>query len=95
MATTQIFYSDIPTNFTIHPVKEDLVLLYNEDAVKRSIRSLLLTDPYERFFNPGLGSDLDNILFIMSSIIINGVKSLTLLCQRVWHHQSEFEFLEL
>jgi len=62
MAST-VFYSDIPTNFDIHPVKEDLVLITNEVAVKRSIRNLLLTDPYERFFNPGLGSGIRQTLF--------------------------------
>lgn len=62
MAST-VFYSDIPTNFDIHPIKQDLVLITNETAVKRSIRNLLLTDPYERFFNPGLGSGIRRILF--------------------------------
>lgn len=62
MAST-VLYSDIPTNFDIHPIKQDLVLITNETAVKRSIRNLLLTDPYERFFNPGLGSGIRRILF--------------------------------
>ena len=62
MAST-IFYSDIPTNFDIHPIKQDLVLITNEVAVKRSVRNLLLTDPYERFFNPGLGSGIRQTLF--------------------------------
>jgi phage baseplate assembly protein W len=62
MATTT-YYSDIPTNFDVHPVKEDLVLVTNESAVKRSIRNLLLTDPYERFFNPLLGSGIRQTLF--------------------------------
>jgi phage baseplate assembly protein W len=61
--TTQIVYSDIPTNLTVHPVKEDLVLLTNENAVKRSIRNLLLTDPYERPFSPSLGSGIRGSLF--------------------------------
>jgi len=60
---TTIIYSDIPSNFNIHQIKEDLVLLTNEDAVKRSIRSLLLTDPYERFFNPDLGAGIRHSLF--------------------------------
>jgi phage baseplate assembly protein W len=61
--TNTIFYSDIPTNFDVHPVKEDLVLLTNEQAVKRSIRNLLLTDPFERFFNPNLGAGIRQSLF--------------------------------
>lgn len=62
MATTTI-YSDLPVNFTIHPIKEDLVLLTNENAVKNSIQNLLLTDPFERFFNPGIGGGIKQSLF--------------------------------
>jgi phage baseplate assembly protein W len=61
--TTTAFYSDITTNFDIHPVKEDLVLLTNEQAVKRSIRNLLLTDPGERFFRPNIGAGIRQSLF--------------------------------
>lgn len=61
--TTTTIYSDIPTNFTIHPIKEDLVLLTNEMAVKNSITNLLLTDPFERFFNPGIGGGIKQSLF--------------------------------
>lgn len=60
---TNIVYSDIPTNLDVHPIKEDLVLLFNENAVKRAIRNLLLTDPYERFFNPGIGAGIRQSLF--------------------------------
>jgi phage baseplate assembly protein W len=61
--TTSIIYSDIPTNLDVHPVKEDLVLLTNEAAVKRSIRNLILTDPYERPFNSTIGSGIRQSLF--------------------------------
>jgi phage baseplate assembly protein W len=61
--TTSTFYSDIPTNLTVHPIKEDLVLITNEQAVKRSIRNLLLTDMGERFFNPTLGGNIRASLF--------------------------------
>ena len=61
--TTTVFYSDIPTNFDVHPIKEDLVLINNEQAVKRSIRNLLLTNPGERFFKPNLGGGIRNSLF--------------------------------
>lgn len=56
-------YSDLTTNFNIHPIKGDLVLLKDSDAVKRSIRNLILTDPYERFFNPTIGSGINASLF--------------------------------
>jgi phage baseplate assembly protein W len=63
MATRQVIYSDIPVNFDVHPLKGDLIRTTNEDAVKRSIRNLLLTDPYERFFNPKIGAGIRASLF--------------------------------
>lgn len=58
-----IRYSDIPTNLQVHPIKGDLVRLTNEDAVKRSVRNLLLTRPGERPFQPELGAGLAAYLF--------------------------------
>lgn len=64
MATTnQITYNDLPTNMTVHPIKGDLMLLTNENAVKRSITNLLFTSPFERFFAPDLGAGLKDHLF--------------------------------
>lgn len=60
---TQVRYSDIGHNLQVHPVRGDLVRLTNEDAVKRSIRNLLLTAPGERFFQPTLGAGLSQFLF--------------------------------
>jgi len=60
---TTTLYSDIPTNLDVHPIKEDIVLLTNETAVKRSIRNLILTDPFERPFNSGIGSGIRRSLF--------------------------------
>lgn len=56
-------YSDLKTNLDAHPDKKDLVLNTNEDAVKRSIRNLMLTEPYERLYKPRLGAGLAAYLF--------------------------------
>jgi hypothetical protein len=61
--TTQNIYSDLTTNFTTHPIKGDLILLSNADAVKRSIINLMYTEPYERFFSPNIGAGLKAYLF--------------------------------
>jgi phage baseplate assembly protein W len=60
---TQIFYSDIDTDLTINPISEDIGRLTNENAIRRSIRNLLLTDFYERPFKPDIGSNLRKLLF--------------------------------
>lgn len=58
-----IVYSDIRTNLDLHPVKQDIVLLTNADAVKNSIRNILLTRPYERPRKPKFGAGLAGYLF--------------------------------
>jgi hypothetical protein len=58
-----IAYSDFYSNFDLESVKKDLLSYKNEDSVKRSIRSILLTDKGERFFNPTFGSDIRKMLF--------------------------------
>jgi phage baseplate assembly protein W len=61
--TTRNIYSDLTTNFNIHPVKGDVILLSDEVAVKRSIINLMYTEPYERFFRPNIGAGLKAYLF--------------------------------
>ena len=56
-------FSDFFTNFNTHPIKNDLYREVNEEAIKSSIRNLLLTNRGERIYNPSLGSDIRTILF--------------------------------
>lgn len=56
-------FSDFLTDFDIHPVKKDVVRNTNEEAVKRSIKNLLLTNRGDRLFNPTLGSNIRSLLF--------------------------------
>ena len=59
----QIFYSDLDLMFKIHPVKKDLVLSTNEQAIVRSVKNLILTNHYERPFQSALGSNVRKMLF--------------------------------
>ena len=56
-------FSDIDLNFVPHPVSGDVVALKDSDAVKRSVRNILLTGEYERPFNPEFGGNLKQLLF--------------------------------
>ena len=56
-------YSDIVTSFDAHPLLGDVGSITNADAVKRSVRNLVLTDKYERRLNPSIGSNIRTILF--------------------------------
>lgn len=56
-------YSDFSINFNAHPNTGNLVMRNNVDAIKRSLRNLILTEFGERFFHPEIGCGLRNILF--------------------------------
>lgn len=56
-------YSDFFIGLDIHPGKKDLARTTNENAVKRSIINLLLTDYDERPYQPNLGANLKYLLF--------------------------------
>lgn len=56
-------FKDISLSFDMHPVTKDILVLKNEDAIKKSIRNIIQTMPSERFFNPSFGSDIKTSLF--------------------------------
>jgi phage baseplate assembly protein W len=56
-------YSDLDLNFNIHPVKKDINIWTDEQAVIHSVRNLLVTNHYERPFQPDLGSNIRRLLF--------------------------------
>lgn len=47
----------------MHPTTKDVVRKTGPDAIKRSIRNLILTNYYDRPFRPGIGSNVQKILF--------------------------------
>jgi phage baseplate assembly protein W len=67
MATVNIetarTFKDLDLNFAIHPVKKDINTHKNEYAVINSIKNLVLTNHYERPFQPELGSNIRRLLF--------------------------------
>lgn len=56
-------YSDFLVNLNFHPDNKQLMRNTNEEAVIRSIRNLLLTNKYERLFQPSIGSNIQKLLF--------------------------------
>jgi phage baseplate assembly protein W len=62
--TTQIVrqYSDLDLNFTIHPVKKDINRNIGEMAVINSVKNLILTNHYERPFQPDICSNVRRLL---------------------------------
>lgn len=65
MAVTRISraFKDISLSFDPHPITNDLPILKNESAIRRSVRNIVETIPTEKFFNPVFGSDVYDSLF--------------------------------
>ena len=56
-------FSDFNTSLAKHPIKGDLAIKTDVDAVKQSIKNLVLTNKMERAFQPTLGCDIRKALF--------------------------------
>ena len=59
----QVVYKDFDIIFDAHPVTRKLNTLTNSDAIKRSLKNIILTDKLERPYNPEFGSDIRRRLF--------------------------------
>lgn len=57
------YYSDFYMNFNRNPITNILAIATNEDAVKQSLRTLVLTNFGERLYNPTIGSKVLASLF--------------------------------
>ena len=56
-------YKDLDLDFGRNPVTNDVNKLTDVEAVKRSVRNLILTNHYERPFHPEIGSGIRGLLF--------------------------------
>tara|TARA_B100000965_G_scaffold389513_1_gene395253 strand:+ start:610 stop:1011 length:402 start_codon:yes stop_codon:yes gene_type:complete len=56
-------FKDISLSFKRHPVTNDVTVLKNEDAIKKSVINLCRTRINERFFNELLGTSIEDSLF--------------------------------
>lgn len=56
-------FSDINLLFTTNPLTTDITKKIDEEAVKASVRNLILTRNYERPFHPEIGCQVYSLLF--------------------------------
>tara|TARA_Y100000768_G_scaffold186312_1_gene139575 strand:- start:316 stop:708 length:393 start_codon:yes stop_codon:yes gene_type:complete len=64
--TSRVF-KDINLSFKRHPVTSDLVVLKNEDAIKRSVKNIVFTILGEKPYDPFFGSVINDSLFELST----------------------------
>ena len=63
MATLTKIYSDLDLTFNRQPVSGDVSMVFDSRAVINSVKYLLMTNFYERPWQPTLGSNVTTLLF--------------------------------
>jgi len=61
-------FNDISLSFKRHPVTNDIVLLRNEDAIKKSVQNLVRIVLGEVFFDRLLGTNIEKSLFELTTL---------------------------
>jgi|TARA_B100001093_G_scaffold498611_1_gene546920 hypothetical protein len=56
-------FTDLDLNFTPHPVTGDVGFKNDANAIKQSVKNLVLTQNFERPFHSEIGSSLRSLLF--------------------------------
>ncbi len=87
-------YKDIDLSFTANALSGDIGKKLDVNAVKQSVKSLLLTKPHEKFFNPERGSGVQMYLFepMSPGIEISLKKTIELLIE---NYEPRVEIIDL
>ena len=60
-------FKDINLSFKRHPVTSDLVVIKNEDAIKKSVKNIIFTILGEKPYMPLFGTSVNNSLFELAN----------------------------
>ena len=56
-------WADLDLALSLHPIRKDIVPLKDDAAIKNAVKNLILTNIYERPFQPQLACNLRGLLF--------------------------------
>jgi len=56
-------WRDLDLSLKIHPIRKDIIPLKDDAAVKNAVKNLLVSNFFERPFQPTLGANLRGLLF--------------------------------
>lgn len=62
-------FSDFLTDFKPHPITRELSRVKNEQAIKQSLRNLIMTNYGERLFQSSIGSGIRRALFDFNDFV--------------------------
>lgn len=61
--TQQSRWRDFDLSFEKNPVTNDITVLTDQESIKQAVKNIVLTNFYERPFQPTLGTSLRDLLF--------------------------------
>jgi phage baseplate assembly protein W len=64
-------FSDFDAAFTLHPTTKDIPIKADVEAIKFSVKSLILTNHFERPFQSQIGSGIRGMLFELMGPMTN------------------------
>jgi hypothetical protein len=70
MARNTRTFSDLDLNFLANPVTKDINKRLDEQAIKASVRNLIMTANYEKPFHPEIGSPIKSLLFELATPLL-------------------------
>lgn len=87
-------FSDLDLSFEANPTTGDVFRVHDENAIKRAIKTLVLTNHYERPFHSELGTPIRNMLFENYSpmLVINIRKAIEYL---IGNYEPRVELLDV
>tara|TARA_Y100001937_G_scaffold116665_1_gene168890 strand:- start:3477 stop:3920 length:444 start_codon:yes stop_codon:yes gene_type:complete len=59
----KVEYSDLDLTLKLHPHRKDITPLRDDNAVRNALKNLVMTNFFERPFQPSLGANLRGLLF--------------------------------
>lgn len=66
-------FIDLDLNFIANPATGDVSKKYDVNAIKQSVKSLVMTNHYEKPFHPEIGSQVQSLLFEPFSPLLQGM----------------------
>ena len=69
MASISRAFRDVSLSFKRHPVTNDILVIKNEDAIKRSVQNIVLTIVGEKPFEPDFGTNISDSLFELNTSV--------------------------
>lgn len=73
MARNTKTFTDLDFNFLTHPRTKDVTVRNDEEAIKQSVRNLIMTRNFERPFRSYLGCQVTSLLFEPMSPLVTAM----------------------